>query len=273
MVEASSACSIGPATKAPSKAAVEHAGDEIGRGRRPQAQRYLRKAPVKIGEQRRQPHRGGRFHRADRQRPLRLAIVACCQHCLARQRRHPLREREQAAAGAGQGHAAAVPLEQRGADFGFQRFHPLRHVGLHGVEFFGGAGDAAGARHRREGHEIGQFHGEAPFQYRDGSILKYSFLENDNPVYSRCPDQGGIDADRHAADHAPGYETSDPVGADGCDCGRAPHHGGERRPAVLAFWAAAMASGRWLEAETAKLKKFSGAFGIGFITWSLAKTA
>ncbi len=27
----------------------------------------------------------------------------------------------------------------------------------------------------------------------------------------------------------------------------------------------------WLEAETAKLKKFSGAFGIGFITWSLAR--
>jgi nitronate monooxygenase len=27
----------------------------------------------------------------------------------------------------------------------------------------------------------------------------------------------------------------------------------------------------WLEAETAKLKKFSGRFGIGFITWSLAK--
>jgi nitronate monooxygenase len=27
----------------------------------------------------------------------------------------------------------------------------------------------------------------------------------------------------------------------------------------------------WLEAEIAKLKKFSGAFGIGFITWSLAK--
>jgi nitronate monooxygenase len=27
----------------------------------------------------------------------------------------------------------------------------------------------------------------------------------------------------------------------------------------------------WLEAETAKLRQFSGAFGIGFITWSLAK--
>ena len=27
----------------------------------------------------------------------------------------------------------------------------------------------------------------------------------------------------------------------------------------------------WLEAETAKLKRFSDAFGIGFITWSLAK--
>ena len=27
----------------------------------------------------------------------------------------------------------------------------------------------------------------------------------------------------------------------------------------------------WLEAETARLKRFSGAFGIGFITWSLAK--
>lgn len=27
----------------------------------------------------------------------------------------------------------------------------------------------------------------------------------------------------------------------------------------------------WLEAETAKLKKFSGAFGIGFITWSMAR--
>src|SRR5438874_11113097 len=27
----------------------------------------------------------------------------------------------------------------------------------------------------------------------------------------------------------------------------------------------------WLEAETAKLRQFSGAFGIGFITWSLAR--
>ena len=39
----------------------------------------------------------------------------------------------------------------------------------------------------------------------------------------------------------------------------------------MAFWAAATATRAWLEAETAKLKKFSGAFGIGFITWSLAK--
>ncbi len=32
-----------------------------------------------------------------------------------------------------------------------------------------------------------------------------------------------------------------------------------------------MATERWLETETAKLKGFAAPFGIGFITWSLAK--
>ncbi len=42
-------------------------------------------------------------------------------------------------------------------------------------------------------------------------------------------------------------------------------------PAVLAFSVAATEIRRWLEAETAKLKQSSAPFGIGFITWSLAK--
>jgi hypothetical protein len=51
-----------------------------------------------------------------------------------------------------------VPLEQRRSDFGLERLHPLRDVGLHGVEFDGGAGDAAQARHGGKCHQIGQFH-------------------------------------------------------------------------------------------------------------------
>ena len=166
-VEVRSACSIGTGDEGAVEAAVEHAGDEIGGGRRAQAEPHRGKAAVEIGEQGGQAHRGRRLHRADRKRPLRLAIVACRQHRFARQCRHPLRVGEKTPAGAGQGHAAAVPLEQRGADLGFQRLHALSDVGLHGVEFFGGAGDAAGAGDGREGQEVGQFHRKSPFRFRD----------------------------------------------------------------------------------------------------------
>ena len=98
---------------------------------------------MEFGEQGRQADGRRRLHRSDRERSLRLAIVARGEQRLARQRGHPLRVGQQPAAGAGQRHAAAVPLEQRGADLGFQRLHPLGDVGLHGVEFVGGAGDAA----------------------------------------------------------------------------------------------------------------------------------
>jgi hypothetical protein len=120
---------------------------------------------MKVGEQRGQAHRSGRLHRSDRQRTFRLAVIARGKHGLARQRRHPLRVGKQPSPRAGQGHAAAVPLEQRGADLGFQCLDALGDVGLHGVELFGGAGDAAIARHGREGHEVGQFHGNAPFSF------------------------------------------------------------------------------------------------------------
>ena len=92
--------------------AVEHGGHEIGGRRRPQRESHRGKAAMEIGEQRGQAHGGRRLHRADRERSLRLAIVARGQHRFARQRRHPLRIGQQAAAGAGQRHAAAVPLEQ-----------------------------------------------------------------------------------------------------------------------------------------------------------------
>ena len=120
---------------------------------------------MEFGEQRRQANGGGRLHRSDRERSLRFAIVARRQQRLARQRGHALRIGQQAAAGAGQRHAAAVPLEQRGADLGLQRLHPLGDVGLHGVEFVGGAGDAAEARDGGKGQEVGQFHGIAPFHF------------------------------------------------------------------------------------------------------------
>ncbi len=106
---------------------------------------------MEFGEQGEQADGSRRFHRSDRKRSLRLAIVARGQQRLARQRRHPLRIGQRPAAGAGQRHAAAVPLEQRGADLGFQRLDPLRDVGLHGVEFVGGAGDAAQPGDGRKG--------------------------------------------------------------------------------------------------------------------------
>ena len=120
---------------------------------------------MKVGQQRRQAHRRRRLHRADRKRSLGFAIVAGGQNGLARQRRHALGIGQQPAAGAGQRHAAAVPLEQRDSDFGFERLHPLGDVGLHGVELGSGAGDAAGARDGRKSHEIGQFHGADRFQF------------------------------------------------------------------------------------------------------------
>ena len=113
---------------------------------------------MEFGKQRGQANGGRGFHRSDRERSLRFAIVARRQQRLARQRGHPLRVGQQAAAGAGQRHAAAVPLEQRGADLGFQRLHPLGDVGLHGVEFVGGAGDAAEPGDGGKGQEIAQFH-------------------------------------------------------------------------------------------------------------------
>ena len=118
---------------------------------------------MEFGKQGGQANGGRRFHRSDRERSLRFAIVARGQQRLARQRRHPLRIGKQAAAGAGQRHAAAVTLEQRGADLGLQRLHPLRDVGLDGVEFVGRAGNAAEASDGRKGQEIAQFHGAVRF--------------------------------------------------------------------------------------------------------------
>ena len=102
-------------------------------------------------------------------------FVARSQYRLSRQRGHPLGIGEQAAARAGQRHAAAVPLEQSGADLGFQCFHPLRDVGLHGVEFVGGAGDAAQTGDRRKGLEIAQFHGEFRFIFEMEAFFSIHF--------------------------------------------------------------------------------------------------
>ena len=118
---------------------------------------------MEFGEQRGQANGGRRFHRSDRKRSLRFAVVARGQQRLAGQRGHSLRVGQQAAAGAGQRHAAAVPLEQRGADFGLQCLYPLGDVGLHGVELVGGTGDAAEPGDGGEGQEIAQLHGAFRF--------------------------------------------------------------------------------------------------------------
>ena len=62
----------------------------------------------------------------------------------------------------------------------------------------------------------------------------------------------------HAADHAFGYQTSDPVGADGCDCRRAPH-GAVSEAGGFGILGGGYGERAWLEAETAKLKQSSGA--------------
>ena len=64
--------------------AVEHGGDEVGGGRGAQAQPHGGEAAVEIGEQRRQAHGCRRLHRADRERSLRLAVVARGEHGFAR---------------------------------------------------------------------------------------------------------------------------------------------------------------------------------------------
>ena len=127
--------------------AVEHSCHEVRGGRSPQAEADGREAAMKFGEQRRQADGGGGLHRADGERSLRLAIVARGKHGLARKGRHPPGIGQQAAAGTGQCHAAAMPFEQRRSDLGLERLHPLRDIGLHGVEFIGGAGDATEPRH------------------------------------------------------------------------------------------------------------------------------
>ena len=126
---------------------------------------------MEFGKQGGQANGGRRFHRTDRERSLRFAIVARGQQRLARQCRHPLRIGKQAAAGAGQRHAAAVTFEQGGADLGLQRLHPLGDVRLHGVEFVRGAGDPAEARDSRKGHEIDSIPWRIPFHFKDGSVL------------------------------------------------------------------------------------------------------
>ena len=233
--------------------AVEHGGDQIGRRRGPQAEPYRRKAPVEFGEQRRQAHGGSGFHRADRERSLRLAIVARGQHRFARQRGHALRVGQQAAAGAGQRHAAAVPLEQRGSDLGLQRLYPLGDVGLHGVEFVRGAGDAAQPRHGRKRQEIGQFHGD-----RSVSILEmaaFSSIHFSRMIVRpnvRCPDPRECDADQHAIDRPPGHPAPDPAGADGRRLPARVSQGRERSRRVR-HSRRRLRRQAWLEQETAKL--------------------
>ena len=82
---------------------------------------------------------------------------------------------------------------------------------------------------------------------------------------------GNGHADLHATDRSLGHPASDPVGADGCHCGRAPHRRPSAPPAGFGILGGGYGDKAWLEQETAKLADVSDPFGIGFITWSLAK--
>src|SRR5882757_7119796 len=104
-----------------------------------------------------------------------------------------------------------MALEQRGADLGLQRFDPLGHVRLHGVEFVGGAGDATEARHGREGHEIAQFHGVALVSFWRWQRSLVFIFKNDSSVYAVCPDRGFGHVDINAIDGPAGYYASDPL--------------------------------------------------------------
>ena len=253
------------------KRAVEHGGDQV-RGRcGPQAQLHRGETPVKFGQQRRQAHGRGGLHRADRQRPFGCAVVAGGQNRFARQRGHALGIRQQAAAGAGQGHAAAVPLKQGSADFGFERLDPLRDVGLNGVELGGGAGDAAGARDGGKGREIGQFH-------ETRTVSFWRWQHSKEIIYRECyPGLLWLSRPQEMD-----MSISTPLTA----------LLGIRHPILLApmdviagarLAAAVSEAGgfgilgggygerTWLEAETEKLRGSRSPFGVGFITWSLAK--
>ena len=126
------------------------------------------------------------------------------------------------------------------------------------------------ARDSRKGQEIGQFHGvNLRFILQMVAFLKYSFLRmivrpsllvqsgrNRMPIATPLTALSGV---AHAIVSAPMDTIAGTRLA-----------GRLARPAVLASSAAAMVTAR-LEAETAKLKDFSVPFGIGFITWSLAR--
>jgi len=114
------------------------------------------------GQHIRQPQPGRGLHAADRQRPARRAVILRRPLGLADQIGDLHREGPQALARRGQGHAAAVPVEQGDAELLLQLAQPGGDVRLHGVQLRRRTADAAGARHRFEDPQILVVHDAPP---------------------------------------------------------------------------------------------------------------
>jgi len=121
---------------------VEHAGHEVGRGRRPQAQSHRRKTPVKVREQ-----GGSRTAAVVSIEPIASGpfgspssrAASTASRDSAAMRWHKATGGARRRSRSCRGYAARTKPPPISA---FQRFHPLRHIGLHGVEFFGGPRNA-----------------------------------------------------------------------------------------------------------------------------------
>jgi hypothetical protein len=123
------------------------------------------------GEQRRQVQRGGGFQRADGQRAAWCSVIPSGSGGVGEEAGEAAGVGEEAFAGRGQGDAAAVALEQCAAQLLFQAADAGGDIGLHGVQFGGGAVHTACAGDGLEDLEFGGFHGASCVRYRLWRLL------------------------------------------------------------------------------------------------------
>ena len=79
--------------------------------------------------------------------PFGAAVVADGARRLVDQPGNPDGEGQQLLAGRREGDAAARAVEQRHIELAFERANASRDIGLHGIEFLGGAAHPARLRH------------------------------------------------------------------------------------------------------------------------------
>ncbi len=109
-------------------------------------------------QDRRQPQRGGRLQRPERQQSPGFAVVADGAPRVFQEVSGPQRIRHQPVARRSQRYAPAMPVEQHRFQLRLEFSDAGGHVGLHGIQLGCGAIDRAEPRHRLEGPEIRDVH-------------------------------------------------------------------------------------------------------------------